>query len=180
MTVKKQPSGVSKQTAGELSDLIANLRQQPAPDSDAATTVSSHPSVSPHPSPPPPSDPVAEMPAADALEEQRHQQGSVTAQNEWSVPRQAALSSSSPRTGASISAGRRPRGRPRQEEHSGKRSDPDYCMAGAYIRKDTRNAVQRILLEQNFSATVKRDYSDLIEDLLQNWIARSRSKPSKD
>jgi len=168
MTGKKPTAAgeLSKQTAGQFSDLIANLRQQPTPDSETSAT----PSSAPAPAAPP------QMPDDTPVEEP-HQQGSVTVQNESSVPDQPALSSSSPKIGASVSAGRRPRGRPRQEEHTGKRSHPDYGIFGAYIRKDTRNAVQRILLEQNFGAAVKRDFSDLVEELLQNWVARTRKAP---
>ena len=63
-------------------------------------------------------------------------------------------------TGHTVSA----RGRPRD----GKRSNPDYKQISALIRKDTHRAVVRVLLDDGES----RDVSDLLQELLQGWLAR--------
>jgi hypothetical protein len=50
---------------------------------------------------------------------------------------------------------------------SGKRSDPDYVQISAYIRKDTHRQAKRKLLEEGD----ERDLSDVIEELLKNWVS---------
>ena len=55
------------------------------------------------------------------------------------------------------------RGRPRD----GKRSNPDYKQISALIRKDTHRAVVRVLLDDGEA----RDVSDLLQELLQRWLA---------
>ncbi|MFO0890926.1 MAG: hypothetical protein U0790_17505 [Isosphaeraceae bacterium] len=57
------------------------------------------------------------------------------------------------------------RGRPR-----GKRSDKDYSQVTAYIRSATHLSVQKILLDDG----KKKDFSDLVEELLSKWV-RSRT-----
>lgn len=61
---------------------------------------------------------------------------------------------------ASTSASRRP-GRP-----PGKRSDPDYMQQSIYIRKATNRAVQIALLQHGD----ERDLSEVVEDLLTEWL----------
>lgn len=46
----------------------------------------------------------------------------------------------------------------------GRRSDPNYRQALAYINKDIDKEVRRRLLDD------KRDYSELVEDLLRGWL----------
>lgn len=53
------------------------------------------------------------------------------------------------------------RGRPR-----GKRSDPNYEQTTAYIRKQTHLGVKIALLKEGKG----REYSELVEDLLAEWL----------
>ncbi len=50
------------------------------------------------------------------------------------------------------------------KRRGGRRSDPNYRQALAYIHKDVDKEVRRRLLDD------KRDYSELVEDLLRNWL----------
>ena len=54
------------------------------------------------------------------------------------------------------------RGRP----PTGKRNDPEYDQTTAYVRKDTYKAVRIALIEDG----EERDYSELVEELLRNWL----------
>jgi hypothetical protein len=47
----------------------------------------------------------------------------------------------------------------------GKRDDPDYCQANAYIPKALRLAIEKAILDVD-----KLDYSTLVEDLLRKWL----------
>ena len=47
----------------------------------------------------------------------------------------------------------------------GKRDNPDYCQANAYLPKKLRRAVDRALLDLD-----GLDYSTLVEDLLRKWV----------
>ncbi|MBE9196093.1 hypothetical protein IQ219_12430 [Synechocystis sp. LEGE 06083] len=49
----------------------------------------------------------------------------------------------------------------------GKRSDPDYGQVSAYIRKETYRNVKIALLQE----AEKRDFSDLVEALLSEWLS---------
>ncbi len=64
-----------------------------------------------------------------------------------------------------------PRGRPR----TGKRSDPDYKQVSAWIRRDTHDRVlKRLFLYEN-----KREFSDLVEALLQGWLKAPKKATDK-
>lgn len=54
------------------------------------------------------------------------------------------------------------RGRPKK----GKRSHPDYEQVTAYIRKDTHRAAKIALLREG----KEREFSELIQDLLEHWL----------
>ncbi len=56
------------------------------------------------------------------------------------------------------------RGRPR-----GKKSDPEYVSAIAYIRKKTHLQVKRLLLDKEELGD-KQDFSELVQDLLDLWV----------
>lgn len=56
------------------------------------------------------------------------------------------------------------RGRPR-----GKKSDPEYVSAIAYIRKKTHLQVKRLLLDKE-ELGEKQDFSELVQDLLDFWV----------
>jgi hypothetical protein len=53
---------------------------------------------------------------------------------------------------------------------SGKRSNPGYEASSVIIRKGTKKSVQRILLDDE----QERDFSELVEELLCNWLATQR------
>jgi hypothetical protein len=46
----------------------------------------------------------------------------------------------------------------------GKRSDNDYRQVSAYIRKETHQRVKMALLHE------EREFSELVEELLSDWI----------
>ncbi len=56
------------------------------------------------------------------------------------------------------------RGRPR-----GKKSDPEFVSAIAYIRKKTHLQVKRLLLDKEEQGK-KQDFSELVQDLLDFWV----------
>jgi hypothetical protein len=65
------------------------------------------------------------------------------------------------------------RGRPR-----GKKSDPEFVSAIAYIRKKTHLQVKRLLLDKEELGD-KQDFSELVQDLLDFWVeipARRKSR----
>jgi hypothetical protein len=67
----------------------------------------------------------------------------------------------------------RPRGRPKGSGKQGKRSMRGYKLAGAYIRETTRDDVTDALSAENKkrkAGEAKRDYSDLVEELLTEWL----------
>jgi hypothetical protein len=51
----------------------------------------------------------------------------------------------------------------------GKRSDPAYQQVTAWIRKTTYQLVRERLLKEE-----RREFSVLVEDLLQDWLRTSR------
>jgi hypothetical protein len=55
--------------------------------------------------------------------------------------------------------------RKKQEPVKGKRDNPAYCQANAYVPKSLRRAVDRVLLDMD-----ELDYSTLVEDLLRKWL----------
>lgn len=61
-------------------------------------------------------------------------------------------------------------GRPR-----GKRSDPDYEQVTAYIRRNTYTATKIALLQENQG----REFSELVEDLLSEYLGTQKSNNSK-
>jgi hypothetical protein len=56
------------------------------------------------------------------------------------------------------------RGRPKGSGKQGKRSAKDRKLAGAYVRKTTHREVMKALIDE------PRDFSDLVEDLLSEWL----------
>lgn len=53
----------------------------------------------------------------------------------------------------------------KSEPVKGKRDNPNYCQANAYVRKSLRRAVDKALFDVE-----GLDYSTLIEDLLTKWL----------
>jgi hypothetical protein len=51
------------------------------------------------------------------------------------------------------------------EPVKGKRDNPNYCQANAYVPKSLRRAVDKALFDVE-----GLDYSSLIEDLLKKWL----------
>lgn len=62
------------------------------------------------------------------------------------------------------------RGRPR-----GKKSDPEFVSAIAYIRKKTHLQVKRLLLDKEEQGD-KQDFSELVQDLLDFWVEIQQSE----
>jgi hypothetical protein len=56
-------------------------------------------------------------------------------------------------------------GKTKVETPKGKRDNPDYCQANAYVPKSLRKAVDRALLDID-----GMDYSTLVTDLLRKWV----------
>jgi hypothetical protein len=57
------------------------------------------------------------------------------------------------------------RGRPKA-----KRSDPDYEQVTAYIKRNTHTTV-KIELLKNSQNGEKREFSELVQDLLEQWLS---------
>jgi len=56
--------------------------------------------------------------------------------------------------------------KPEAKRGNGKSSNPEYKQISAYVRKDThREAIKRLADEDG-----KRDLSDIIENLLNQWL----------
>jgi hypothetical protein len=55
--------------------------------------------------------------------------------------------------------------RKKPEPAKGKRDNPAYVQANAYVPKTLRRAVDKVLLDMD-----DLDYSTLIEDLLRKWL----------
>jgi hypothetical protein len=53
---------------------------------------------------------------------------------------------------------------------NGKRSNPGYEASSVIIRKGTKKSVQHVLLDDD----QERDFSELVEELLCNWLATQR------
>ncbi len=62
------------------------------------------------------------------------------------------------------------RGRPR-----GKKSDPEFVSAIAYIRKKTHLQVKRLLLDKEEQGD-KQDFSELVQNLLDFWVEIQQSE----
>lgn len=58
-----------------------------------------------------------------------------------------------------------PSAKKKPEPVKGKRDNPDYCQANAYVPKTLRRAVDKALFDVE-----GLDYSTLIEDLLRKWL----------
>ncbi len=70
-------------------------------------------------------------------------------------------------TDTSLAGDGRRRGRP-----NAKRSDPMFVQTTAYIRKETLRETKRALLE--LEDENKRDFSELVEELLSTWLKEKR------
>jgi hypothetical protein len=67
----------------------------------------------------------------------------------------------------SANAGRDGSGETQRQRHVGKRSDPAYGQYSIYLKKATHHAIKRALMDANLSG----DFSDLVEELLEEWLA---------
>lgn len=59
---------------------------------------------------------------------------------------------------------------PKNVKPVGKSRHPDYTQALAYIKKDTHRTIKKMLIDD----PIKRNLSDLIEELLTNWIKSTK------
>ncbi|WP_119071334.1 hypothetical protein [Rubrobacter indicoceani] len=64
---------------------------------------------------------------------------------------------------------RRSTGR-RARTKTGKRSDPNYVMSGAYIERGIRERVDTALANLRQPGEKKLEYSDLVQSLLVRWL----------
>lgn len=62
------------------------------------------------------------------------------------------------------------RARRRNRAKTGKRSDPNYVMAGAYIERGVRERVDNALVNLRQPGEKKPEYSDLVQSLLVRWL----------
>lgn len=65
--------------------------------------------------------------------------------------------------------GQRP-ARRRNRTKTGKRSNPNYVMAGAYIERGVRERVDNALVNLRRPGEKKPEYSDLVQSLLIRWL----------
>jgi hypothetical protein len=56
----------------------------------------------------------------------------------------------------------------------GKRTDPEYRQVGAWVRKATYDRTRIALIEHG-----NREFSELVEELLQSWLGRNEHKGGK-
>lgn len=54
-----------------------------------------------------------------------------------------------------------------REKRVGKRSHPDYAQVTAYVRKDTHEEVMHAIYK-------RREFSELVEELLIEWLKREK------
>ncbi len=59
----------------------------------------------------------------------------------------------------------------KQGRPTGKRSSDEHMQVTAYIRKDTHKATKLVLLQSGD----ERDFSELVDDLLQAWLAQQNT-----
>jgi hypothetical protein len=90
------------------------------------------------------------------------------------------------RRGGAEPASRNPAPRARSRKKVGKRSNPDYMLASALVRKDVYERVRQALLSGEVKQEVLMDladrgvlhqpgkplYSDVVEMLLREWLER--------
>ena len=60
-----------------------------------------------------------------------------------------------------------PQNPPPVRGRGGKSSDPTFCQCSVYLRRATRKRVNRALDDEDQG----RDFSDLVETLLEQWLA---------
>ena len=120
---------------------LAEFRQQPEPEPEAAESVEAPAEV---PTPAEPEAPALEPEPAEAADERVEE---------------------SP--GRPTTATARPRGRP-----PGKRSDPEWKLFSHFLKRTTQRQAAAIL----FEADDGRDLSDVLQTLLEKWVARQRAK----
>jgi len=55
----------------------------------------------------------------------------------------------------------------------GKKSDPAFKQVTVYLRKDTHQTARKILFDE------RRQFSDLVDELVSRWISSQKSRSSK-
>ena len=84
-------------------------------------------------------------------------------ENFGKIPAEAAPKTSTRKTPARATAPHKV-GRP-----PGKKSNPDYTQVTVYLRKQTHLAAKKRLLDEG------REFSELVEDLVIQWIQKSKN-----
>lgn len=135
----------SKKTQAEedsFYDAFLTSTEEPA---QPAVAIDDEPSVSA----PVASDPPADDTQSAAQASSEPSQDAATETTETEVPAQTRVQPAN--TGRGV----------------GRRRDPAYMQASAYVPRHLRRQVERVLLND----PAERDYSELIEELLQKWLA---------
>lgn len=57
----------------------------------------------------------------------------------------------------------------RKARRAGKRSDPAFRPTTIFVRKETQRKATRLLEDQDMG----RDFSDLVEELVANWVTEN-------
>jgi len=55
----------------------------------------------------------------------------------------------------------------------GKKSDPAFKQVTVYLRKDTHDTARKILFDD------RRQFSDLVDELVSRWISGQKARSSK-
>jgi hypothetical protein len=63
----------------------------------------------------------------------------------------------------------------KQGRPKGKRSNPSYEQVTAYIKKETHQQIKIELIKENNI----QDFSELVEELLNEWLRTQKAKNSK-
>jgi hypothetical protein len=93
------------------------------------------------------------------------QQTAKAAQEDAAVGGVAAVEDTPPSPAPADRPKTKPASKKPPEPAKGKRDNPDYCQANAYVPKSLRREVEKAILDVE-----GLDYSTLVEDLLRKWL----------
>jgi hypothetical protein len=114
---------------------------------------------------------VTEIPQAAANTNSASTNSASTERQDIQAQKPSSLQSAKLRQGPKARAAAPTQTKQRVERSSGRRSDPGYQKVGVYVQSDTILAVKQMLL------TTGRDMSELVDELLAQWLQhRTRSR----
>jgi hypothetical protein len=160
----------SKNVATDLGNLIRTVRSGEAM-AGAPANVDAAPLKAEQPDESPVGDltvgeSVTEIPQAAA-----NTNSASTERQDIQAQKPSSLQSAKLRQGPRARAAAPTQTKQRVERSSGRRSDPGYQKVGVYVQSDTILAVKQMLL------TTGRDMSELVDELLAQWLQhRTRSR----